>query len=66
MSKSSGNILVPLDVSYGSMKHMLIDNFPQYIKFPRSSTKLNITVCDTNRKQIDLNGSDFEFAIKKV
>jgi len=63
---SYGSILVPMDVTFGLLKYYIKDNFAQYLDFSNPVSQLHIKVKGTNNIAITLNGSEFEFAIRKV
>jgi len=61
-----GNILLPLNVSQGSLKYYCKQDFSQYIGFNKPAQTLTISVCDTSGNQLSLNGTEFEIAIRKI
>ena len=66
LGRSSGQILVPLDVGFGALKYYIKDNFCQVINFTRETTNISVKVCDTDGKTLDLNGSEWEVALRKI
>ena len=61
-----GNILVPMNVSQGSLKYYTRNDFPQYVGFYRPAQQLNITIVDTTGNAISLNGTEWECALRKI
>jgi hypothetical protein len=59
-----GNILVPIDVSFGALKYYKRDDFRQYVYFETPQSVLNIRLTDTNGSNLSLNGSEFEVALR--
>lgn len=61
-----GSIIIPLDVSFGDIKYYTVKNdFCQYIRLDRPLSVMTIEIRDTAGNILNMNGNDFEVAIKK-
>ncbi len=56
----------PLDAGFGYFKYYKSDDFPQRIKFNGINNKINISLYDLDGYLINLNGTNWEFGLRKL
>ena len=61
-----GNVLLPINVSYGALQYWKKIDFDQMLRFENRTPSLTIKLLDTNGAQLNLNGTDWQLAIRRV
>ena len=61
-----GQLLIPMNVSWGSLKYYSAYEFPQLIEFDRPQQTISVKIKDTDNNLRSLNGSEWVIAIRRL